>query len=119
MCDHSRVMNASIIPVATIALRLWSSSSLWMLYHTASGTYSMVKYMYTISNKYATSKPYNAILFSEGDETCSIRDENDYVLIMTNETWMNDFAQLRKEVRIQEYEMIEKKCIDKSNGNRI
>mgnify|MGYP001325411617 FL=1 len=112
-------MNASIIPVATIALRLWSSSSLWMLYHTACGTYSMAKYVYTISNDYATSKPYQEILFSHGEEVCKIKQENEYVLIMTNETWMNDFAKLREEVHTHEYELVEKKCLDKSNGKRL
>jgi len=98
MCTQNKQMNVSILPVAAIALRLWSSSSLWMLYHTACGTYSMVKYVYTISNEYASTKPYQKLLFSHGEEMCKMKQENEYVLIMTNETWMNDFAQLREEM---------------------
>lgn len=101
-------MNASIIPVATIALRMWSSSSVWLLYHTACGTYSMVKYVYTIGNDYVSSKPYKEILFSHAEELCNIPEETDYVFIMTNETWINDLAKLHEEVFKHEYEMIER-----------
>ena len=106
----------NLLPVATIAVRIWSSSSLWLLYHTACGTYTMVKYIYTIGNEYI-SEPDYTILYGHVTEKCGISGEKDYDLIVSNETLITDLAKLHEQVFFIEAQHEENDCKHETKHN--
>ena len=94
-------------------VRLLSSTSMWMVYYTASGTYHMVKFIYLLKDKERSNDC--EIIFSNGEELCQIQNENNYDLIITKESLMFDLMHLHDQVELIEKREIEHDVFEKND----
>lgn len=78
------------------SLQMWSSTSFYIVYHTLTGTYYMVKYLRGTSRIPIEITPLEN--YKHSLEDCALKNEKEYDLIISNDSLLSDFKQLHDQL---------------------